>query len=77
MGRDPRADWTRLDNRGRIADVIVAENGKTKADAMGDVFRGIEVCLPRSASLELTVRLFPRYKTRLNFGARERPGSPD
>ena len=26
--------------------MIVAENGKTKADAMGDVFRGIEVSLP-------------------------------
>lgn len=30
-------------NQDKIAELIVLENGKTLADAKGDVFRGIEV----------------------------------
>lgn len=38
-------DYARLikENTSEIADLIVAEHGKTKADATGDVFRGFEV----------------------------------
>jgi len=42
-------------SRSRIADVIVAENGKTKVDAMGDVFRGIEVVEHALAMPSLTM----------------------
>ena len=33
-----------IENKDAIADAIVAENGKTKIDAIGDITRGIEVC---------------------------------
>src|SRR3984885_4709642 len=31
-----------VENRGKLADIISLENGKTKADAMGEVARGLE-----------------------------------
>jgi len=47
--------WVKGVSRSRIADVIVAENGKTKVDAMGDVFRGIEVVEHALAMPSLTM----------------------
>jgi len=39
------SDYTQLvkENQNKIAEFIVLENGKTLADAKGDIFRGLEI----------------------------------